>query len=161
MTQTVNQNDTNLFDAVAELGKLLGMNKSASLALAILYTADKPLSLDEITTSTGIAKSSNSVILKNLEQMGLVETVDVPHERRKFFKIVDNPGESFAMLIARRIDIVTTRSHGILAIDDTEHSAQFASRISQLKTIYKALLQTAQYLRDQRSEVWEDICTQF
>jgi hypothetical protein len=93
--------------------------------------------------------------------MGLVETVDVPHERRKFFKIVDNPGESFAMLIARRIDIVTTRSHGILAIDDTEHSAQFASRISQLKTIYKALLQTAQYLRDQRSEVWEDICTQF
>jgi DNA-binding transcriptional regulator GbsR (MarR family) len=155
MTQTRTQLEATLFDAVAELGKLLGLNKSTSLALALLYTADVPLSLDDIAARTGTAKSSNSVILKNLEQMGLAQVVDRPHDRRKFYKIVDNPGDAVAILVAQRLDNLTTRAENLPDDDQTEHSAQFVCRLNQLKSIYNVLLQAATYLRAQRAEAWD------
>ncbi len=149
--------DPTLFEAVAKVGKLLGLNRSASLALALLFAADQPLSLDEITRNTGIAKSSNSVILKNLEQMGLVESVNRPHDRRKYYRVVDNPGEAFAVLIAQRLDNITGRQHHLFDIDHTAHSAAYLQRLEQLRTVYLGLVQAASYLRAQRADAWSDI----
>lgn len=157
----IHTSDSALFDAVAEFGKLLGLNKSASLALALLFTADRPLCLDEITEQSGIAKSSNSVILKNLEQMGLIESIDQPHDRRKFFQMVDDPGDAFAVLIARRLDSMTSRQHEIHNIEENNHSDQYDRRVAQLKAIYLSLLQAASYLRTRKSEAWEDLTERF
>lgn len=144
-----------LFEAMADLGKLLGLNKSASLALALLYASDEPLSLDEVTTNTGIAKSSNSVILKQLEQMGLIEAVHQPRDRRKFYQIVESPGERFAMLIAQRLSNVTSRQQDLFELADDDHSPQFVERIDQLKIIYLGLQQMATFLRTWRVDDWE------
>ncbi len=146
-----------LFEAVVKLGKLLALNKSASLALALLFAADQPLSLDEITSSTGIAKSSNSVILKNLEQMGLVEAVNRPHDRRKYYRVVDNPGEVFAVLIAQRLDNATSRQYDLPESDHSDHSVEYVQRLTQLKAIDLGLLQAASYLRAQRANAWSDM----
>lgn len=147
--------DTTLFEAVAELGKLLGLNKSASLALAHLFVTDEPQSLDAITENTGIAKSSNSVILKQLAQMGLVETVNQPHDRRKYFKMTKNPGERIAMLIAQRLDNLTSRQHEIFELDQCHHSTPYQERVEQLKHIYQSLAQAAHFLRSERDHAWE------
>lgn len=149
-----NPEDT-LFEAVAELGKLLGLNKSAALALAILFAADNPLSLDEVTDNTGIAKSSNSVILKQLEQMGLIEAVHQPRDRRKYYQVVESPGERFAMLIAQRLSNVTSRQQDLFDLDCANHSAQFVDRVYQLQIIYQGLQQTATFLRTWRADAWE------
>ncbi len=148
-----------LFEAVVKVGKLLGLNKSASLALALLFAADQPLSLDDITASTGIAKSSNSVILKNLEQMGLVESVNRPHDRRKYYRVVDNPAEAFAVLIAQRLDNVAGRQQELFDSDHPNHSAAYRQRLVQLKAIYLGLLQAANYLRIQRANAWHEMNT--
>ncbi len=147
--------DTTLFEAVAELGKLLGLNKSASLALAHLFVTDEPQSLDAITDNTGIAKSSNSVILKQLSQMGLVEVVNQPHDRRKYFRIAKNPGERIAMLIAQRLDNLTSHQHEIFELDECHHSTPYQERVVQLKHIYQSLAQAAHFLRAERDHAWE------
>jgi DNA-binding transcriptional regulator GbsR (MarR family) len=150
--------EATLFEAVAELGKLLGLNKSGALALALLYTAEDSLSLDEVTVQTGIAKSSNSVILKNLEQMGLVEVVDKPHDRRKYYKVTNNPGDAFARLIAQRLDNATLHRDSLLRIDDGKnHSEEYLQRLNQLKSIYKVLLHMSVYLRAIGAGAWETL----
>jgi DNA-binding transcriptional regulator GbsR (MarR family) len=145
------------FDATAELGKLLGLSKSASLALAVLFTTDEPLSLDEVAAHTSIAKSSISVILKNLEQMGLTEVIDKPHDRRKYYKVVDNPGEAVAALVARRLDHLTGRQQEALALKQAAFSAQQKERLDQLISIYQGLIQIAAFLHARRADAWADM----
>ncbi|GAB4571352.1 MAG: hypothetical protein Kow0077_07840 [Anaerolineae bacterium] len=143
-----------LFEAAAELGKLLGLNKSASLILAHLFTIEDAVSLDQISEDLGIAKSSNSVILKTLEQMGLVEAVHVPHDRRKFYRLVENPGERLSLLISRRLENIVSRQKPILTADAPHESELVEARQEQLRMIYRALLHLASLLRDTRAEAW-------
>lgn len=161
--QRVNMSDNSAipenqpFDAVAELGKLLGLSKSASLAFAVLFTSEQPLSLDDVATHTGIAKSSISVILKNLEQFGLSEVVDKPHDRRKYYQIVDDPGEAITALFARRLDIVNRRQQDSLAYPGSPISPQLRQRLNQLAVIYDSLDMLADFLHMQRAAAWDEL----
>ncbi|MBN2471935.1 MAG: MarR family transcriptional regulator [Anaerolineae bacterium] len=149
------KSETILFEAVSELGKLLGLNKSASLALANLFIAEEPQSLDAIADRTGIAKSSNSVILKQLNQMGLVDVVSQPHDRRKYYKIVKNPGDRIAILIAQRLDNLTSRQHELFELENHCQPTPYQERVEQLKRIYHSLANAAQFLRTERDHAWE------
>ena len=144
------------FDAVAELGKLLGLSKSASLALALLFVSEVPLSLDDIAQQAGIAKSSISVILKTLEQMGLTTTVDKPTDRRKYYRVVDNPGDALALVFAQRLDNLTAHRQALLEPDTAEISPDDV-RFEQIKTIYKGLLHLSELFRSQRADAWENL----
>ncbi len=149
------QEDAILFEAVVELGKLLGLNKAAALALALLFAAEQPLSLDDISERSGIAKSSSSVILKSLNQMGLVEVVHQPHNRRKFYRATENPAERIAMLFARRLESLQAHQHQMVQLSQTSHSQHYACRIEQLNGVYQGLLQAANFLRQQRAGAWK------
>lgn len=144
------------FDAVAELGKILGLSKSASLALALLFVSEEPLSLDEIARQTGIAKSSISVILKTLEQMGLTATVDVPTDRRKYYRVADNPGDALALVLARRLENLTAHRQALLEPDSSGDGPE-DDRFEQIKTIYKGLVHLSELFRSQRADAWENL----
>ncbi len=149
--------DRQLFDAVAELGKFLGLSKSASLALALLFSADEPLSLDDVAAYTSIAKSSISVILKNLEQMGLAEAVDKPHDRRKYYQVTDHPGDAVAILVARRLDNLTSRGQYAFDARQDAGSPLQQERLEQILAIYRSLIQLATLFHVRRAAAWEDI----
>ncbi len=153
-TQTV---DALLFEAVAELGKLLGLSRSASVTLGLLFTQDEPLSLDDVAGSAGIAKSSVSVSLKHLEQMGLVEVADRLSNRRKFYKVVDNPDDAFALLVARRLDNLTSRQQHVPPIAQTDRSPLQAARLKQVHMIYESLIQLAAFFRLRRAAAWREL----
>ncbi|GEM_PF-2840214 len=148
--------DTLFFDAVAELGKLLGLSKSASLALAVLFTEGRPLSLDEVANKTKIAKSSMSVILKSLEQMGLVEVAGKLHDRRKFYKISDNLGDAVALAIARRLDHFVGWEQRLQDAQSASQSGN-AKQIAELTAIYETLTKLAVFFRTRRADAWQDI----
>jgi DNA-binding transcriptional regulator GbsR (MarR family) len=160
--------DCPTFEAVAELGKILGLNKSASLALALLFTEETPLPLDEIARKTGIAKSSISVILKNLEQLGLAIGVTKTNDRRKYYRITDNPGDAFAMVIARYLDHITVSQQEVLAQHHPDTAAEAVDNPStpgdghaaqqQLRVIYQSLAQLAAFFRTQRADAWPALC---
>jgi DNA-binding transcriptional regulator GbsR (MarR family) len=157
MYMTNQDTDTAIyFDAVAELGKLLGLSKSASLALALLFVSATPLSLDEIAQQTGIAKSSISVILKTLEQMGLTTTVDKPTDRRKYYRVVDNPGDALALVVARRLENLTAHRETLLEPEPAMASPE-NGRFEQIKTIYKGLAHLSELFRAQRADAWENL----
>ncbi len=149
-----------LFDAVAELGKILGLSKSASLTLALLFVADEPLSLDEVAAQTGIAKSSISVILKNLEQMNLAETVDWANDRRKYYRVTSTPADAFAVGIAQRIENLTTRRQHILDPESDVRPSLPADRLEQLQSMYHGLIQLSEFFRSHRAEAWESLNSQ-
>lgn len=144
-----------LFEAVAELGKLLGLSRSASMILGLLFVQDEPLSLDDVAESAGIAKSSVSVSLKHLEQMGLVEVADRLSNRRKFYKVVDNPGDALALHVARRLDNLTSRQQLPPPLAPTDQSPLQAARWKQVQTIYESLIQLAAFFRARRTEAWQ------
>lgn len=144
------------FDAVAELGKLLGLSKSASLALALLFVTEAPLSLDEIAQQTGIAKSSISVILKTLEQMGLTATVDKPTDRRKYYRMADNPGDALALVMARRLENLTAHRQKLLESDQTAANLE-DGRFQQIRAIYKSLSHLSELFRSQRADAWVNL----
>ncbi len=163
-THLAQENHTATFEVVAELGKLLGLNKSASLALALLFLADEPLSLDEIAARIGIAKSTCSVILGNLQQTGLIETVDRPRDRHKFYELIDNPGDVFALLIAQRLESAAGRQQNPFVTDRPDdtvgaRSDRVLQRLNQLKSIHTVLLQFAILLRTQRAQAWQELST--
>ncbi|MBN1966392.1 MAG: MarR family transcriptional regulator [Anaerolineae bacterium] len=154
MVSKADNTDAICFEAVAELGKLLGLNKSASLALALLFTQAEPLSLDTIADQTNIAKSSTSVILKNLEHMGLVCTVDRPHDRRKFYQIADSLAAAFAALVARRLAPVTDRRSAIQAARRSPGHCPDDARLDELQAIYSSLEHVATLFDSQRAAAW-------
>lgn len=160
MNQTTVEVDSAFFDAVAELGKLLGLSKSASLTLALLFMADEPLSLDEVAAQTGIAKSSISVILKSLEQMNLAETVDRANDRRKYYRVTNTLADAFAMGIAQRIENLTTRRQHILALESDSSPSLPADRLEQLQVMYHGLIQLSEFFRSHRAEAWGNLNSQ-
>ncbi len=145
-----------LFESVAELGKLLGLSKSASLVLALLCTQSEPLSLDEAAHKTGIAKSSISVILKTLEQMGLAQEVGRLGDRRKLYQATENLPDVVATLIARRLDSIATRQQDALALCAAQ-CATDQRRLSQLQAIYNGLVLLASFFRARRADAWQEI----
>lgn len=156
MASKTQPTDEVFFQAVAELGKLLGLSKSASLTLAVLFTADEPLSLDDVAERMSIAKSSISVILKNLEQMGLTVVVDKLNDRRKFYRLVDNPGDAFAGLIARKLDNLTSSQALFLSLTAAEGEIE-QERLEELQAIYHSLGQLATFLHMRGAAAWVDI----
>lgn len=144
------------FDAVAELGKLLGLNKAASVAFALLFTAEAPLSLDDLTEQAGVAKSSTSSVLKNLEQLGLTEVVAGPQARRKYYQMVEHPAEAIALLVARRLENMALRRENLLAAQHEAHTND-SCRFEELHSIYASLLQVASFLRTERANAWPNI----
>jgi DNA-binding transcriptional regulator GbsR (MarR family) len=62
-------------DALASLLTLLRLPKVAALALSVLLIESRPMSLSEISSATGYAKSHLSSALKLLESSSLVERV--------------------------------------------------------------------------------------
>lgn len=144
-----------VFNAATEFARLIGLNKSSAVAFASLYAADNPLSLDDITEQTGVAKSSNSVILKNLEQLGLIEAVHQANSRRKYYTVVSNPGDAIALLIAKRIRRLKRCQQDLYDSDTSSHSTAYENRVNQLKSIYMTVLGLSDLLNANRGNTWK------
>jgi DNA-binding transcriptional regulator GbsR (MarR family) len=68
--------------------KVLGLPKSIGEIYGLLYISPDPLALDAIVSKLGISKGSASQGLRFLRNLGAVETVTIPDERREHFEAV-------------------------------------------------------------------------
>lgn len=86
-----------------------GMARIAGRILGFLLACDGPFSLDEIAERLQVSKASVSTNARMLEQLGMIERVSEPGDRRDFYRVEADPWE-------RMLSIAQTRWRDMLAI---------------------------------------------
>lgn len=72
----------------------LGLSRTAARAIGALLVADGDADASALAAQLGVAKSSLSVALRQLEQYGLVERTRRPQASRDTYRLTDNMFEA-------------------------------------------------------------------
>ena len=70
-----------------------GMARIAGRVFGLLLADGTPLSLDEIAERLQVSKASVSTNARMLEQLGMIERVSAPGDRRDFYQVEADPWE--------------------------------------------------------------------
>jgi DNA-binding transcriptional regulator GbsR (MarR family) len=87
-----------LIDALGRQSAFWGVGKVTGQLYAVLYLAERPLSLGELAESLSVSKGNVSVAMRGLEALGMVRRTLPAGDRRVFFE-----AEPDFWLIARRV----------------------------------------------------------
>lgn len=71
----------------------LGLSRTAGRVLGLLIVSEEPLSLGQLARELQVSKASVSVNARMCQQMGLVERVGIPGERRDYYEMCQSPFE--------------------------------------------------------------------
>jgi len=74
-----------VIEAMARTAEVWGAKRSYGRLFGVLYFADEPLSLDDLTDESGYAKSTVSTAMSTLERFHLVRRRSLPDEGKKAF----------------------------------------------------------------------------
>jgi DNA-binding transcriptional regulator GbsR (MarR family) len=74
-----------VIEAMAQSAEMYGLNQSYGRLYGKLFFADEPLSLDELVTETGYAKSTVSTAMNSLERIHMVRRRSIPGEGKKAY----------------------------------------------------------------------------
>lgn len=85
-----------------EMGSAWGINRATAQIYALLYLSPQPLTAEEIGGTLGIARSTVSTGLHELQNWGLVRVVPVLGERRDYFEALENVWEMFQVILRER-----------------------------------------------------------
>lgn len=73
-------------EGVSRMGDDFGLNRFVLQLYALLYLADKPLSLDEIAEELGVSKGNVSVNIRELEKWGAVRNIWIKGSRKDYYE---------------------------------------------------------------------------
>jgi len=85
-----------------EMGSRWGINRTVAQIHALLYISPEPLTAEEINETLGIARSTVSTGLKELQGWGIIKVIHVFGDRRDHFEIIGNVWEMFRVVLAER-----------------------------------------------------------
>lgn len=114
----------------------LGSTRTAGRMTGLLLVADRPLALAEMAEMLQLSKASISTNARSIEQIGMIQRVSIPGDRRDYYEIL--PG-TFENLLARRIQAIGAFVHltneGLDAIDEGNTTAR--KRLEEMKNFYR------------------------
>jgi DNA-binding transcriptional regulator GbsR (MarR family) len=85
-----------------EMGSVWGINRATAQIYALLYLSPQSLTADEISGTLGIARSTVSTGLRELQNWGLVRVVPVLGDRRDYFEALEDVWEMFRIILRER-----------------------------------------------------------
>lgn len=86
-----------------------GMPRIAGRIFAYLIIHEGSFSLDELADRLQVSKASVSTNARQLEQMGVLERVSVPGDRRDYYRMDENAWERMLEVAQRRWELVRTQ----------------------------------------------------
>lgn len=146
-----------VIDAMARSMEVYGFSQSYGRLYGILFFANEPVSLDELTTESGYAKSTVSTAMKSLQGIHFVHRRSVSGEGKKaFFEAETDWWYVFQELLHQEI----MRELRIMgrALDDavetfeqseTEQAARDLEKVRQLKQLFDQSEQLVELFTDQ------------
>ncbi len=85
-----------------ELGSKWGINRTVAQIHAMLYLSPAPLTAEEISETLGIARSTVSTGLRELQSWGVVRLVHHLGDRRDHFETITDIWEMFRVILRER-----------------------------------------------------------
>lgn len=126
-------------EAMAEVCRLYGIPPSLGAAWGVLFASPHPLSLTEVASAVGVAKSTASTSLRRLEHLRMVRRRSQPGERGDFYEVLTDPQQMLRDWLERFIKPELGMADGMH--DRMNASLQQASEAGDLDEAETAVLQ--------------------
>ncbi len=148
-------------ETVGDLMVFWGFRRSMGVVWTVLYLHNRPMSQDDIVSTTGLSMGSVSTTLSDLERWGVVHRHLVPRERRRFYIAETNVHTMITSVLRQRelrkvraaLRYLESAARELDEQPSDEESEQIARRLTklvQLGHIGEAMLE---HLTGQGSEV--------
>jgi DNA-binding transcriptional regulator GbsR (MarR family) len=133
-----------IIDACVQCAKIKGYSDACGVLRGTLFLADQPMSLDDLVEKTGYSKSTISVNMNLLENLGLAKRVVVPGDKRSRYTTISDPNSMKSMLLANiKKEVQLVRD----ALDLTERDLltcgvqveYIQAKVATLKHFYKQI----------------------
>jgi DNA-binding transcriptional regulator GbsR (MarR family) len=128
-----------LIEKFARVFEEEGLPRIAGRLIGFLMLNEGPFTLDEISEQLQISKTSASTNTRMLAQLGAVEHVTRPGDRRDYYELAADHAERKFEMVKRRMD----RFYSLLcdAVDamPAENESQLA-KLSEMKRFYEFLV---------------------
>lgn len=85
-----------------EMGTRWGINRAVAQIHALLYLSPRPLNAEQISERLGVARSTVSTGLRELQSWGLVKLVHELGDRRDYFETMTDVWEMFRLVLRER-----------------------------------------------------------
>ena len=85
-----------------EMGSRWGLNRTVAQIHALLYISPDPLTADEISDTLGIARSTVSTGLRELQTWNIVKVIHLLGDRRDHFQVMGDVWEMFRAVLRER-----------------------------------------------------------
>ena len=149
MTDALTMAQEVFLDKINPICKRFGLNHIMAKLYTILYFADKPLSLDDMTKRLNISKGSASTNIRALERYGAVRRAWVRGSRKDYYdverdisKLLKDRVRAMAEERFSEIDNMITSAFDVLNTldpdnkDEQESIEKFKEKLEDIKSIY-------------------------
>jgi len=133
-----------IIDACVQTAKIKGFNDACGVLRGTLFLSEEPLSLDDLSKTTGYSKSTVCLNINLLENLGIAKRIVIPGDKRSWYLAVSDPNSMKAVLLTN----IKKEAQLILnALDQTErdliscraNTDKMQSKIAAMKHIYKQI----------------------
>lgn len=146
-----------IINACIQWARIKGYSDSAGYLRGLAISAKDPVSLDELVQDTGYSKSTVSLNMNQLENLGLVKRVVIPGDKRHLYApITDSETIKTNMLdaITKEVQLFCealnkTESDILAGRDDAKYLLE---RIASLRQSYEMVKKAIDFLRKQSLE---------
>jgi len=146
-----------IINACIQWARIKGYSDSAGYLRGLAISAKDPVSLDELVQDTGYSKSTVSLNMNQLENLGLVKRVVIPGDKRHLYAPITDP----EAIKTNMLDAITkevqlfcealnkTESDILAGRDDAKYLLE---RIASLRQSYEMVKKAIDFLRKQSLE---------
>jgi len=143
-----------IVNACIHWARIKGYSDSAGFLRGLAISAKDPVSLDELVQDTGYSKSTVSLNMNQLENLGLVKRVVIPGDKRHLYTPITDP----EIIKTNMLDAITkevqlfcealnkTESDILAGRDDAKYLLE---RIASLRQSYELGKKAIDFLRKQ------------
>ena len=128
-----------------EMGSSWGINRTVAQIYALLYLSPEPITADEVSSSLGIARSTVSTGLHELQSWGVVRVSHVLGDRRDHFTTMNDIWEIFRVILderkRREIDpTLAVLQQSVLEMQDQDmDDVQVEERVNNMLDFFKTV----------------------
>ena len=132
----MNDRTTQFIEKMGLMFERMGATRTAGRMIGLLLVADGPLSLAEMADLLQLSKASISTNARMAEQIGMVQRVSIPGDRRDYYEVLPDSFESMLALKIQAIDgFVGLTKEGLDAIDADNTAAH--ARLETMRQFYQ------------------------
>ncbi len=138
------EGERRIIDACVQCAKIKGYSDAWGVLRGTLFLADQPMTLDDLVNKTGYSKSTISLNMNQMENLGLAKRVVIPGDKRSRYVTVSDPNLMKAILLAnieKEVHII----HDALDLMDRDlrtcgmQAERIQAKIASLKHSYEQI----------------------